>query len=101
MQNSTETETAAQTESNILRIVDWVDSNEYLTPEDVMERALDDYRDAAPEDRYKKVMVITLDDGVDGYQAGFYAGNMKSSEMVALIGVVQHKLLSQLSGLSE
>lgn len=70
--------------------------NSILLPADTLRYALDDIESGkTPAD---SVLILHLDHGDDGteFNAGWYAANLKSSEMIALMRAIEHRLLTEM-----
>lgn len=70
--------------------------NSLLTPIDALRTAIDDIESGeCPADG---VLVLRLSRGAEGmfFDTGWYASNMKSSEMLALVEVFRHRILAEM-----
>ncbi len=66
-------------------------NNQCLTPSDILEDALTDI--AAGDKTPSKAMVLFLEEDELQFSTSWYAANMKSSEMLALLEMIKSSLL--------
>ena len=81
---------------NAVYLSDIKNDNTLITPEQTLERALTDIRSG--ERKCNKLLVLTLDDTDGSWTKGYYAANVKVSEMVALTSNMLYWLNRILNG---
>lgn len=86
---------------NVVRIAAHRQDNRLLTPQEMLAVALDEHKAMTEDEQYNKAMLLTLRADGEEYEAGYYACNMRRSEMAALLSTVLHRLTASLSGADE
>lgn len=80
---------------NVLSIADKLNSGIHRTPENMLEKAIEEVRDGVWTD-IKKMMVITVDEENQSYIVNWMQAGMKMSECLTLCEVAKIRFLSEM-----
>lgn len=84
--------------SKIINIVEKSNDNSMLDVMSMLEYAQKDIKDKKENEEYSpnKAVLLLLETDKDGYQPSWYAANMKTSEMVALLSILTKTLIDDM-----